>query len=148
LSEVRKVKGVSFNYLAFLWSNIGLIRKAQTDGNSEIALKLAATLIAYLPKGIKEDFTKTADEILHSLNMITSGGMKQIADIPDAFQRRRYKQKILRAYSELKLHKLITDLSTTLQERGYMEAVDFADEGFAAGWQEHMKARDKLQGKT
>jgi hypothetical protein len=138
---VRKVKGVSFNYLQFLWGNYALIRKAQAEGDIPKALKLAATLVDYLPSALKTEFQKRADQILESMNIISAGNIKQLQDIPDIFLRRAAKIRILNNYSYLALRSFVNDMSTELQKRGYMESVDFADEGFGHTWQEHQRAK-------
>lgn len=120
MTYVKQQKGVSFNYLQFLWSGIGQIRTKQAEGDFGTALKLIAQLIDYLPENIKETFSKKAALIEHSMTLISSGNLPEIKKIPDLFLRIVYKHKLFRAYANLALHNFVDELSTELDQKGYM----------------------------
>lgn len=147
MSQVRKVKGVSFNWLQFLWNNVGQIRKAQIEGNISLALKETATLISYLPPDLKEIFEGRAKMIRESINTIVTGNLPKLQEVTDVFHRRNLKQKILATYSEEAFDAFINDLTTELNARGYMESVEFVDEGIGTSWRLHQEKFQK-KGKT
>lgn len=120
MTYVQKQKGVSFNYLQFLWGGIAQIRSKQGEGDFGSAMKLAATLIDYLPEEIKKQFQDKADQIVRSMNKIAVGNIKKIKDIPDIFQRTVYKHKLLKTYADEALHDFVTELSNELDAKGYM----------------------------
>ena len=139
MSKVRKVKGVSFNYLQFLWNGIGMIRKSQAEGDFPTALKLIATLIDYLPDDIKDEYRDRANMIIDSMNLIAAGKLVQVQKIPDIFQRHVFQKKLLVNYSIEALKDFVDSLSSTLDEKGYLITSKDFDEGYSHTWQEPQK---------
>lgn len=130
-AQIIRVKGVSFNYLQFLWQCIGTVKKTHESGNFAGALKLAAELITYLPESMKSEFKDRASQIENSINLIRSGRLKQIQDIPDFFIRGIYKNRLLQTYGNEALKDFINNLTTKLDNIGYMENTKVVVEGSA-----------------
>lgn len=130
-ADVIRVKGVSFNYLQFLWSSIGTIKKTQEKGEFAGALALAVELIDYLPESIKNEFSERAATIKHSLNLITSGRIPQIQRITDFYIRGIFKNRILQRYGNAAFQQFISELTTKLDNIGYMENTKVVVEGSA-----------------
>ena len=148
-TQLIKVKGVSFNYLQFLWSGIGQIRKAQSEGDFAGAMGLMTSFIGYLPDSIKEEFRERAAQIRFSMNMIQTGRLKEIQAVPDLFIRGIYKNRLLQLYANEAFSAFIDDLTTMLNRLGYMENTESIDEGFSHTWmpqkQEEQKAKKKAK---
>ena len=132
-AAVIRVKGVSFNYLQFLWSSIGTIKRTQEQGQFAGALALAVQLIDYLPESMKNEFNKKAVTIKHSLNMITSGKMPQIQRIPDFYIKGIFKKRLLERYGNAAFSQFISELTSKLDNIGYMENTKVVAEGSADG---------------
>lgn len=130
-AAVIRVKGVSFNYLQFLWSSIGTIKRTHEQGNFSGALTLATELIDYLPKSIKEKFKEKAALIDYSLNQIKTGRIPQLRKIPDFYMRGIYKNRLLQTYGNIALKTFIDELTTMLDDIGYMENTKVVAEGDA-----------------
>ena len=130
-ASVVRVKGVAFNYLQFLWSGIGQIRQQQARGNFSGAMSLAGTFIPYLPDSMKEQFRERANHIIEVMNIIKAGRLKQIQEIPDLYIRGIYKNRLLQIYSNESLNKFIDDMTTQLNQLGYMENLKVVREGEA-----------------
>lgn len=132
-AAVIRVKGVSFNYLQFLWGNIAIIKRTQEKGQFAGALALAIELIDYLPESMKSEFEDRAAMIRNSLNLITTGRLPQIQKIPDFYIRGIYKHRLLQNYGNAALQKFISELTTKLDNIGYMENTKVVSEGSADG---------------
>jgi hypothetical protein len=146
-AQVIRVKGVSFNYLQFLWQCIGTIKKTHESGNFAGALKLAAELITYLPESMKTEFKSRADQIEVSINLIRTGKLKQISDIPDFFIRGIYKNRLLQTYGMEALKDFINNLTTKLDNIGYMENTKVVAEGSTEVSEESwLKMQEQAQG--
>jgi hypothetical protein len=130
-AAVIRVKGVSFNYLQFLWSSIGTIKRTQEKGEFAGALALAVELIDYLPESIKKEFTERAATIKHSLNLITTGKIPQIQRIPDFYLKGIFKNRMLQRYGNAAFQQFISELTTKLDNIGYMENTKVVVEGSA-----------------
>jgi hypothetical protein len=146
-AAVIRVKGVSFNYLQFLWTSIATVKKTQEQGNFAGALALATELIDYLPTSLKEEFKEKAAKIQHSINMIASGNVPQIKKIPDFFIRGIYKTRLLQKYSSAALSGFINELTTKLDNIGYMENTKVVAEGSADMDQESWMELQEREGK-
>jgi len=120
-SRITKVKGVSPNFMAFFWNNMGNVRIAQIQGDYSTAIKLMATFISYLPDDMRKKFKERKTRILHSMNLITSDQLPEIRKIRDPFMRQIYKDRLLNTYSYEALDDFINALSTELTRRGYLE---------------------------
>lgn len=131
MSQVRKVKGVSPNYMQFLWISIGKIRQAQSEGDFAQALNLSVTLIDFLPDEFRNEFGERANQIMNSINLIVSGKIKYIQEIDDLFMRSIAKDKLLSTYSKKALSHFITTLSTKLDAKGYFEIRSNIPEGWS-----------------
>lgn len=130
-AAVIRVKGVSFNYLQFLWSGIGQIRQQQSLGNFSGAMALTTSFIPYLPDSMKEKFRKMAVHINTVMNAIKSGNIPAVQRIPDFFMRGIYKNRVLQIYSNEVLTKFIDDMTSQLNQLGYMENLKMVAEGEA-----------------
>lgn len=130
-AAVIRVKGVSFNYLQFLWSGIGQIRQQQSLGNFSGSMALTTSFIPYLPDSMKDEFRKKANHINTVMNTIKSGSIPAIQRIPDFFMRGIYKNRLLQIYSNEVLTKFIDDMTTQLNKLGYMENLKMIAEGTA-----------------
>jgi hypothetical protein len=128
-AAVVRVKGVSFNYLQFLWSQIGQVRSVQSQGNFAAAMKLVTSLIPYLPASMKDEFREKAQRIEESMNTIRSGRLREVQAIPDFFIRGIFKNRLLQTYANAALSKFVDDLTTKLDKMGYMENVKSVPEG-------------------
>lgn len=120
-SKLQIAKNVNPQYMTFLWSEIHKFREAQSWGNFAYAMKLAITLIGYLTDDLKEKFEKKADMITNTLNQITSGNVGGINEINDTFQKHIRKKKLLETYANKALNGFITELTSALEQKGYME---------------------------
>lgn len=129
MSKITKVKGVSPNYMQFLWRNIVAFRECQTQGDYASSIKLAATLISYLPEDFKKRFEKKAERIVESLNLISSQQLPQIQAITDPFQRHIFTSKLLNTYSFESLNGFIDELASMLEKKGYLEVKSYVPEG-------------------
>jgi len=143
---VIRVKGVSFNYLQFLWSSIGTIKRTQEEGNFAGALSLAAQLIDYLPESLKGEFKAKSVMIQHSINAIASGSLPQIKQIHDFYVRGIYKTRLLQKYSAAALQGFISELTTKLDNIGYMENTKVVAEGSADSDQQTWLELQERQG--
>jgi hypothetical protein len=130
-AAVIRVKGVSFNYLQFLWNSIGTIKRTHDQGDFSGALRLATELIGYLPQSIKEEFKEKAAKIDYSLNQIKTGSIPQIRKIPDFYLRGIFKNRLLQNYGNIALKTFIDELTTKLDKIGYMENTKIVAEGDA-----------------
>lgn len=130
-AAVIKVKGVSFNYLQFLWSKIGIVRQAQEQGNFAGAMKLLASLIPYLPDSIKDTFKEKAVRIEHSMTRIRTGNVPEIKRIPDFFLRGIFKNRLLQSYGNEAFNQFMDELTTKLNKMGYMENTKIVAQGEA-----------------
>lgn len=130
-ASVVRVKGVSFNYLQFLWSGIGQIKQQQSQGNFAGAMALLTEFINYLPDSMKDEFREKAQKIALVMNAIRSGSLKVIKDIPDLFVRGIYRNRLLQIYSSKKLSVFMDELTTKLNQLGYMENLKLIAEGQA-----------------
>lgn len=128
-AAVVKVKGVSFNYLQFLWSQIGQIRQQQAKGNPAGAMGLMTGLIDYLPDSIKEKFRDRARRIQEIMNQISSGSLPQIQKIPDYYTKGIYKNRLLQLFSNEAFQSFVDDLTSQLNRLGYMENLKQVAEG-------------------
>ena len=110
------IRGAEPPYLSFLWREIAKIREAETEGDYAIALQRATSLIAYLPKAIKEKFDRKAEEItkaLEVLNMNVQGTDIHTTSI--------IKHRTIQQTSRTLLAEFIYELTSELDSRGYME---------------------------
>lgn len=128
-SYIKQQKGVSFNYLQFLWGSIATIRAKQGEGDFGTALKLAYTLIDYLPETLKEEFGDRANAIGINMERISAGDLPEIRKQHDIFLKIVYKHKVLRAYSNRSLMQFVNDLTRKLDKSGYMIARSSIVEG-------------------
>lgn len=135
MSKITKVKGVSPNYMQFFWRNIVAFREAQTQGDYATSIKLAATLIDYLPEDFKDKFQERAERIIESLNLISSQNLQVIQQIADPFKRHIYTSKLLNTYSFQALNGFINEMSAMLEEKGYLEMKSYVPEGSDLTWQ-------------
>jgi len=143
-AAVIKVKGVSFNYLQFLWNGIGQVRQQHALGNYSGAMALVASFIGYLPDSIKEQFRDRANHIQGVMDIIKSGRLEVIKKIPDLYIRGIYKNRLLQLYANKALTKFIDNLTTQLNKLGYMENLKVVTEGEAdeaVAWIEMDKKR-------
>jgi DNA-binding ferritin-like protein (Dps family) len=131
MSQVRKVKGVSPNYMQFLWLSIGKIRAIHSEGDWATALNLAVSLIDYLPDEFKDEFGKEVDKVLYNIGLITDYRLTALQNIEDMFQRQFLMKKILANYSKAALSRFIKNLSKKLDEKGYYEIKTHVPEGFS-----------------
>lgn len=130
-AAVIRVKGVSFNYLQFLWNGIGQIRQAQASGNFSGAMALVTSFISYLPDSIKDEFRDRANHIQGVMDIIKSGSLEVIRRIPDFYIRGIYRNRLLQLYATESLTKFIDNLTTQLNKLGYMENLKVVTEGEA-----------------
>lgn len=128
-TQVVKVKGVSFNFLQFMWSSYGQIKQVQARRDYATALTLLTELIRWLPDSIKEEFRKKAIMLETNISLIQSGKLKKIRNIPDFYLKGIYKNRLLQAYSDISFKTLIDDLGSKLNNLGYMENVEKLTEG-------------------
>lgn len=122
-AAVIRVKGVSFNYLQFLWSGIGEIRKQQAQGNFAGAMAIAAAFIAYLPDSMKDEFRKRAADIRAVMDRIQAGNVPEIKAIADFFLRGIYRNRVLQIFSSEALTQFTDDMTSRLNSLGYMENI-------------------------
>lgn len=128
-TSVVKVKGVSFNYVQFLWNGIGQVKQAQAKRAYSDAITIVTELISYLPDSIKEDFRTEALKIQENIRRITGNNLPQIKKIPDFYMRGIYRNRLLQTYSAQALDSFIDRLTTKLNALGYMESVEHIQEG-------------------
>jgi len=147
-AAVIRVKGVSFNYLQFLWSGIGQVRQQQAQGNFSGAMSLIASFISYLPDSIKKEFRDRAIHIQEVVDVIRAGSLDVIQRIPDLFIRGIYRNRLLQLYSSEALGKFIDDLTTQLNELGYMENLKVVTEGEADEREDWIAIDKKRKAKT
>lgn len=138
-TQVVKVKGVSFNFLQFMWSSYGQIKQVQAKRDYATALTLLTELIRWLPDSIKEEFRNRAIKIENSINLIKSGRLRQIQRIPDLYLRGIFRNRLLQSYCDVSFKVLIDDLGTKLNTLGYMENVEKITEGEDDWYAEHRK---------
>jgi len=144
-TQVLKVKGVSFNFLQFMWSSYGQIKQVQAKRDFATALTLLTELIRWLPDSIKEEFRSRAIQIENSINLIKSGRLPQIQKIPDFYMRGIFKNRLLQSYCDLSFKALIDDLGTKLNDLGYMENVEKITEGVDDWYIQQQKEQGKRQ---
>ena len=134
LSKLQVVKSASPQYMTFLWSQINLIRQAQSWGQFAYAMKLAASLIGYLPRDMKKNFMPEAKTIINTMKKIAAGTIGDIDKIDDVFQRHVKKQKILETYADHALDQFIIELTNALDKKNYMETHKNVREGFGKSY--------------
>jgi hypothetical protein len=140
LSQVKKVKNVSPNWLNFLWQDLHQIRLFQRNNQySEALYALAWFIKDWLPEDLKDKHEKTADQVIHTMRLIGTGKIRQIAMIPDVYQRRSYKILIMTKYASAALDNLVNGVMKDLEDRGYIEARDRAAEGWSQSMDREME---------
>lgn len=148
-AQVVKIKGVSFNYVQFLWNGIATVKQAQSKKMYSEAMRLTIELVDYLPDTIKNDFRGRATQIAATMEMITSNALKCLKAVPDFYIRGIYRNRILQTYCSKAFSKFINDLSDKLNALGYMENVDRIEEGeddwYRLHRQEQMKKKAAQQ---
>lgn len=132
-TAILRVKGVSFNYLQFLWKNLNEINEARQQGNTAVALKLCIDLCDTLPRSLKKEFRLKAIGINHSMLQIRSCSLPELARINDLHKRHRTRNWLLTSYSTAALSQFLDQLTTKLDEMGYMENTKITSEGDADG---------------
>ena len=130
LNKIKNFKEVSFNWLQFLWAQIGMIRKSQADGNIDQALLLLSSLVDYLPDDMKEKFKKRCDEVQANITLIRDNKIPQIQRISDVYQRHNFKRRVLQQYCGTVFPKLISEITSSFAEKGYMERKEYVEEGY------------------
>jgi hypothetical protein len=128
-AAVLKVKGVSFNYVQFLWSGIGQVRQAQQATKYSEAMRIIIELIDYLPNSIKDEFQKRATMISNTMSLIRGSKIDCLRKVPDFYIRGIFKNRILQMYCQKALASFVDELSTKLQSMGYLENVEHIEEG-------------------
>lgn len=144
-ASVVRVKGVSFNYLQFLWSQIGQIRQQQAAGNFKGAMALCVSFISYLPDSMKDKFRAKAEHIYMVMNAIQAGNLEQIQEIPDYYIRGIYKNRLLQFYSSEALKTFIDEMTSMLNQLGYMENLKVVAEGDLEGDQDWIPEQQRRQ---
>lgn len=150
-TQVVKIKGVSFNYVQFLWSGLGSVKQLQTKQAYSEAMRVIIELIGYLPDSIKSEFRDRAAQIALTMNAVKTGKVKELQQIPDFFIKGIFKNRLLQNYCSRSLSKFVDDLSTRLNEMGYMENVEKIEQGEDDWYREHRKeqaAKEKAKKKT
>jgi hypothetical protein len=147
-TTVIKVKGVSFNYVQFLWSRLGVVIQAHSKGMFSEALRLVTDLINYLPDSIKEEFKAEANAIQATMNKVKTGNVPQLKKITDYYVRGLFKKRLLENYASVALNSFIDRLTSRLNDLGYMENTEKLQEGEDDWYREHnkqqaQKKRDK-----
>ena len=112
----KKIHGAEFKYVDFLWKEIAKIRDCQTSGDLPQALRLATSLISYLPVAIKNKFRKPAKEIEKDIRNI----LTKVEGV-DFHTTQMARNKALRQYAAEVLDSFMDEISTVLDKRGYME---------------------------
>jgi len=128
-ATVLKVKGVSLNYLQFLWTNIQDVRKVHAQGEYAAALEKITQFIPYLPDSMKDKHADRAGQIQLVMMNIQSDAYPFLKEIPDFFQRGIMRFKLLQNYSRLALEKFISEMTTDLNNLGYMENIKEVEQG-------------------
>lgn len=128
-ADVIRVKGVSFNYLQFLWGGIGQIRQQQSQGNFSGSMEMLSQFLDYLPDSMKEEFRDRAKNISLIMSAIRAGSIPQIQKIPDLYIRGIYKNRLLQTYSHQALSSFMNDMTSKLNLLGYMENLKVVLEG-------------------
>lgn len=128
-ADVVRVKGVSFNYLQFLWGGIGQIRQQQSQGNFSGSMEMLSQFLDYLPDSMKEEFRDRAKKISSIMKIIKAGSLTQIQEIPDLYIRGIYKNRLLQTYSHEALSSFMNDMTSKLNLLGYMENLKVVLEG-------------------
>lgn len=142
-TQILKVKGVSFNYVQFLWTSLGQIKQVQARRDYASAMQLLADLIRWLPDSLKEEFREKVIKIERSMNHIKAGTLAEIRRIPDFYIRGIFKHKLLQTYADKAFSSLIDELSTKLNQMGYMENTEKVLEGEDDWYALHRKDSDK-----
>jgi len=140
------MKGISFNYLRFLWNGIAAVRRAQLEGQNGSALEMAATLIIYLPREIKKDFQKKADKIILDIGQIRNGVFQNIAQETNPFMKALAKRRAIEAYACGALPKFLSELTTSLDDHGYYLSAKTWEEGWSHTSQEDREQDEELTG--
>lgn len=150
-AAVVRVKGVSFNYLQFLWAGLGQIRDQQSKGNFAGSLQLGVQFIDYLPDSLKEQFREEAKKISAIQELIRADALPQLKEIPDLYIRGIYRNKLLQTYSYAALEEYVNGITSALNKLGYMENLKMVKEGDAdvdMDWIAEQERRRKLGEKT
>lgn len=131
MAETEQVKGVQFNYVNFLWREIGIARDQQNMGNHRGALRLLITLVPYLPKGIKDQFRLKAAKIMEKMRKIESNVQGSTF-----LMRRIARNREATLYAKRVFEEFVDELSSALDKRGYMEKTrKKLPEGFSHTWE-------------
>lgn len=129
-AKVDKAKGVDFNYRQFFWGNISSIRGSQLKGDYSGALSAMATLVDYLPPDVKKVYSPRAVAIMDAIGDIQAGRIPQLRKFTDVYIRGNKRNQILQIFSSKMLSKFVSDLISTMNEKGYIETLDTTREGF------------------
>lgn len=116
MSTIEQIRGVQYNYVNFLWRELGKIREAETEGNYAVALERATTLIPYLPDGIKKKFTEKARNIATAINFLANN-----LEGSDIFTTNMAKNRAVQRGARVLLERFVNQLASALDKRGYME---------------------------
>lgn len=127
-----KLKGVSSNYLNFLWQDglhrIWLYEQAEDYVK---ALRTLCDLIKYLDKDRQKQFIEQARTIEETLAKIQKGSNGH-----DYFQRRLNSRRQAENYARRQLNQLLPDVTTALDESGYYEVTREVDKGYGSSWRD------------
>ena len=129
MGESTRIRGVSTNWLSFLWSHLIEVQRARSEGNNDVALGLCTQLIDWLPTDLKEKFRLRANEIQSNMNIISRGDLPSLMQETDLLSKYDLKRKYLRAYSEKSLKGFIDELCRQLDDHGYYTTKQYLIEG-------------------
>lgn len=87
--------------------------------------------IDYLPDSLKDEFRERIKKISNVITMLKAGSIPQIQNIPDYFIRGIYKNRLLQTYSFEALSTVLNDMTSKLNDLGYMENLKTVLEGDA-----------------
>lgn len=138
-AAIVKVKGVSFNYVQFLWSGIAQVKQAQAKQMYSEGMRLSIELVNYLPNSLKDAFKNKVAMIQHTMTLIKTNSLTCLKQTPDFYIRGIFRNRILQAYAGRALSQFIDELSDKLNSMGYMENVEKVEEGQDDWFIEHKK---------
>ena len=111
-----KIKGLQFDYRTFLWRALSKIWQAETEGYYDLALHYTLSLIKYLPRWAKQEFSEEAEKIRQELRQVgrnVAGADFVVKDIN--------RNKIRQRWARDHLKDFLDRLTSRLDEKGYLE---------------------------
>lgn len=111
-----QVKGISFNFLSFLWKAFGKIWELRLEGQYQAALEVAIELLDFVPHDIEEKMQKDVEKIRE-----VQAWIRGEIQAPSDFVKVHNTEKALQIFAAQSLTEFVRKMKRLLEPRGYFE---------------------------